>query len=115
MSRPVIRDWLYRSGDIFLPREYVDMLDTYIFNTRYVYMNVWSLLHGLSGVLFAFVFRRATLTHWILVHTLWELWQVFIGMTPLTVRGLLDTVLDTVMSILGFLAAKKIGVQKQDV
>jgi hypothetical protein len=108
MSRPVIRDWLYRSGDIFLPRKYVDLLDTYIFNTPYVYMNVWSLLHGLSGVLFALVVRRATLTDWFIVHTLWELWQVFIGMTPLTLRGAIDTVMDTAISMLGFLAAEKI-------
>lgn len=29
MGAPVMRDWLYRSG-LFLPRKYVEYLDTYI-------------------------------------------------------------------------------------
>jgi hypothetical protein len=37
----------------------------------------------------------------VLVHTLWELWQKFIGMTKWDLRGSIDTVVDTIMHLIG--------------
>lgn len=109
MSRPVLRDWLYQSGDVFLPRKYVDMLDTYIINTPLFYLNVWSFLHLLSGVVFRLVFPKLSVLAYVIGHSLWELWQIYIGMTPLTLRGGIDVVVDTLMGVLGYSLASKIS------
>ena len=36
------------------------------------------------------------------IHTIWEAWQVLITRTPNTQRGKVDTVVDTVLFLLGF-------------
>ena len=109
MGNPVIRNWLYQSGDIFLPRKYVDMLDGYIVgtDTSLFYMNYWSLLHGLSGFLFSFFFdSKNVYFYFFLAHSLWEVWQVYIGMTPLSLRGFIDVTVDTLMGFLGIYIQK---------
>jgi hypothetical protein len=62
--------------------------------------------HFFSGVFFACLvvwFRiPSPLLTYVLVHTLWELWQIAIGMTPLSPRGYLDIVVDTVVGVLGY-------------
>lgn len=88
-----------------MPRRYVDKLDTYAFNTRYVYMNGWSFLHFLSGVFLALLFDM-TLAQYVAIHTIWEAWQVYIGMTPLTLRGGIDVCVDTVLGAAGFCLVK---------
>jgi hypothetical protein len=40
------------------------------------------------------------------IHTLWELWQKFIGMTKWDLRGAIDTVVDTIMCLAGMLAVR---------
>ena len=99
MGEPILRNWLYRSGDIFLPRKYVDKLDKYIIgnDTSVMYLNYWSLMHLLSGVLFP----SENYLYYFIVHSLWELWQIFIGMTPLNLRGFIDIIVDTLMGLLG--------------
>lgn len=105
MGEPVIRDWLYRSGDIFLPRKYVDVLDTYVIgNDRsLVYINYWTFMHFLSGVFFAWLtpYPKDVFFHFFVVHTLWEMWQIAIGMTPMSARGFVDTLMDTLVGLLG--------------
>jgi hypothetical protein len=104
MGEPVMRDWFYRSGDIFLPRKYVDMLDTYIVGskTSNFYLNYWTVLHGLSGLLFAYFFdSKNVYFQFFIAHSLWELWQIFIGMTPINLRGFIDIVVDTLAGFSG--------------
>lgn len=101
-------DWIYRSGDIWLPAPVVEVLDRYIVGdkTTLFYLNGWHINHFFSGVFFAclvFWFRiPSPLLTYIVVHTLWELWQIAIGMTPLTLRGMLDILVDTGVGILGY-------------
>jgi hypothetical protein len=78
-----------------------------------VYITNWTVVHFGSGVLTALLFRptmsfSALLALGLLIHTLWELWQILIGMTHIaTLRGKVDTVVDTVAYMLGlFLFAK---------
>ena len=60
----------------------------------------------LSGAL---LFPFVTLLGYVGLHTAWELWQVYIGMTPLTLRGGIDVVVDTLMGVLGYSLASKIS------
>lgn len=100
--------WLYRSGDLWLPKPLVTVLDTYLIGSKnsLFYLNVWHINHFLSGVFFGLfhLYGRAVpspfLTYLIL-HTLWELWQLWIGMTPRSIRGALDILVDTLVGVLG--------------
>jgi hypothetical protein len=100
---------LYRSGDVFLPKQVRTFLETYHVGnaTSLLYITNWTFVHFLSGVI----------TGWILVnyfpkwdyywigfwwHTLWEVWQIMIGMTPVwTARGFLDIWMDTAFFMAG--------------
>lgn len=105
MGEPVMRNWLYRSGDLFLPKRHVDALDTYLVgtDTSVFYLNYWTFLHFLSGVLFAWLtpYPRDIYLQFFVVHTLWEIWQIAIGMTPMNLRGFVDTLVDTIAGMLG--------------
>lgn len=98
----------YASGDLFLPKEVRTILETYIIgnDTSLFYITLWSFMHMLSGFLFRFI--NNSLVNYIIVHTVWEIWQIYIGMTHVdTLRGKIDVVVDTVMGIIGFIFAKK--------
>ena len=101
--------WIYKSGDLFLPKEVRTFLKQYWIgnDTSLFYITNWTFVHMLSGVLTAY-----TLSIWfpkvplfwtgLLLHTLWELWQMAIGMTPIrTLRGQVDTVVDTLAFLIG--------------
>jgi hypothetical protein len=109
---------LYRSGDAFLPERIRRFLGTFVYGSYQtpVYINYWSFMHAFSGILLALLLLRAP--QWIpfsqllnpylygfLVHTVWELWQVAIGMSrPFTAQGhngLTDIVLDTAFFMVG--------------
>jgi hypothetical protein len=100
--------WLYRSGDIWLPKTAVSYLNTYVVgNDRTLfYLNYWHGMHFLSGVFFAllqlFVVQvQHPFYVYFFLHTLWEAWQLWIGMTKQTLRGLVDIGMDTCMGLLG--------------
>ena len=120
---PTIDDILYRSGDVFLPEPVRKTLEkgVYFDNREALYINGWTGVHFLSGFIAGWLYLRyirdrPTLKdnyYWnlFLLHTLWELWQVFIGMAkPWKLEGasnLIDSIVDTVAFMLGtYLAAK---------
>jgi hypothetical protein len=101
--------WIYKSGDIFLPKEVRTFLKQYwVGNDKSIfYITNWTFVHMLSGVLTAYTlsiwFPKVSL-FWtgLLIHTLWELWQMAIGMTNIrTLRGQVDTVVDTLAFLIG--------------
>jgi hypothetical protein len=104
-----VHDMLYRSGDVFLPKPVRDILQRYWVGSdkSVFYLTNWSVIHFLSGIMTAyFLFQNKTKENIyfiaFLIHTLWELWQIFIGMTPIhTLRGQVDTVVDTVLFMAG--------------
>ncbi len=108
--------WIYRSGDIFLPPAVRRWLETYwIGNASTIfYITNWTFVHALSGVLTAHslsVWFPKLPLFWtaFVVHTLWELWQMAIGMTKYTtLRGQVDTVVDTVAFLIGVYVYTKI-------
>lgn len=98
---------LFRSGDLFLPKSLRRVLEYYYIgnDTSLVYVTNWTLIHFLTGLLIAYMFKRYKeqelyLTAFLL-HTLWELWQIYGENTPMTPRGFVDIVVDTVAYMLG--------------
>ena len=96
------------SGDLFLPQPVRRFLYTHIIGSESTifYISYWSILHMLSGILTGWVllkwFNRIPYYFTgILVHTIWELWQKFIGMTKWDLRGAIDTIMDTIMHLIG--------------
>ena len=96
------------SGDLFLPQPIKRFLYSYIIgsDSSMFYISYWSILHMLSGVLTGFIllkwFTNAPYYFTgLFVHTIWELWQKFIGMTEWDLRGAVDTAVDTIMHLIG--------------
>jgi hypothetical protein len=104
---------LYSSGDAFLPKGVRDFLDSgfYPDKTETFYINGWTGVHFILGIVTGFIFMRwfhsnkKYYFNLFIIHTLWESWQVLIGMAkPWTFSGssnLLDSIVDTVVFILG--------------
>jgi hypothetical protein len=101
--------WLYRSGDVFLPASVRAVLERYhIGNDRSLfYITNWSLVHFLSGIVTGYILYNSFPT-WsyyttgFILHGLWELWQIYIGMTKWkTLRGQIDIGVDTAMFMMG--------------
>lgn len=110
---PTLKDALYLSGDLFLPKYVRNVLEQYhLGNGRsLLYVTNWSLLHILSGLLTGYILWVYYPTYdyywsgfWI--HTFWEVWQILVKNTPYwTLRGKIDVVMDTVLFMGGMLFA----------
>jgi hypothetical protein len=119
-------DWekmIYHSGDFFLPKYIRDILNTNIYmSSNYTfYLNGWSVIHFLSGLFIGFIYliRYYKITKntinkkdkyyyfiiMLVIHTLWEIWQVIIGMSkPYNLTGdsnIIDTFVDTILFMFG--------------
>jgi hypothetical protein len=102
---------LYDSGDLFLPQTVRTFLETELIGRQQdtFYITYWSLIHGLSGILFGFVLSILNIQHYyttcLVVHTCWELWQVYIGMAhPYNTCGkgnIVDIFMDTLLFMTG--------------
>ena len=103
-----LEDILYRSGDVFLPKSIRSLLEkgVYFDNTQTFYINGWTGIHFLAGYISGIIYFKLDkpldqyFLNMVMIHTLWELWQVFIGMAkPWRLSGpsnLIDTIVDTV-------------------
>jgi len=109
-------DIFYRSGDVFLPKGVRSFLEHYhIGDSRSVfYVSNWTGVHFLSGILTGWFLLNYQpqydyyITGFIL-HTIWEFWQIFIGMTKIgTPRGQMDLVVDTVAFLIGMVVYIKL-------
>lgn len=100
---------LYSSGDLFLPDNIINLLNTYIVGDAVssYYINLWSILHLVVGLLFRFVSHDVNIAF--MTHFIWELWQVVIGMTKLNLRGVVDIINDFALFIVGFYIGEKMG------
>ena len=111
-------DWnqvIYKSGDFFIPPSIKKMLDRSIYRTSNYsfYIEVWHILHFITGLLLGLIYikfgygRNFTKYLWnlFIIHTIWEYWQVYIGMShPLRLtynNNLLDIIFDTFVFMLG--------------
>jgi hypothetical protein len=113
MATYTLHDILYRSGDLFLPDSVNKFLSTDLIGSSRdtFYISGWSILHFLSGVFIGFFYLfmkwnvRTYILNMFVLHTMWECWQILIGMSrPYTLTGrgnLMDTVVDTVLFMIG--------------
>lgn len=114
-----LREILLHSGDIFLsPKVNKFLLTDLVGNKNETfYISNWSLVHLITGIIFGYivneylVLETSTLLidnyyfKMFILHTIWELWQVFISMSnPFKLIGhnnLIDTIVDTLLFMLG--------------
>jgi len=117
------REIIYSSGDVFLPQSLKNVLGTMLFKYPNVkedyvfYIQGWSIVHFVSGVLFGYFYLKLgwNITNYyynaFVVHTLWEIWQIAIGMSkPLMLSGrnsTVDIIVDTIMFMIGAYVSKK--------
>lgn len=97
-------------GDLFLPTEIRDFLETYLIGSdkSVFYVSIWSIIHLISGIFTGYylidykkyAFKESLYIGFIL-HTMWEFWQYIITNTPRSLRGLVDTIVDTVLFMFG--------------
>lgn len=106
---PTLKDVLFLSGDLFLPKPVRSFLEHYwIGNDKsLVYVTNWSLVHFVSGIIVGWILLRYFAEYsyywtafWI--HTFWEIWQVLVSNTPWwTLRGWVDVGMDTLLFMAG--------------
>jgi hypothetical protein len=108
---PTIEDVLFRSGDLFLPKQVRNILEYYYIgnNNSILYVTNWTIVHFLSGILVAWYLfgKMNTFNVYIysfVIHTLWEIWQIIGKNTPIsTLRGQVDVLVDTISYMIGVL------------
>jgi hypothetical protein len=110
-------DWekmIYHSGDFFLPKPIKQTLDKNIYMTQNYsfYINGWTIIHYLSGMILGAIYlylgKQISFFYYynlFIIHTIWELWQMLIGMSkPWLLTGdsnLIDTFVDTIVFMFG--------------
>jgi hypothetical protein len=120
MSLPSYEDILFRSGDLFLPKKLRNFLEYYyIGNSKSVfYFTNWSIIHFLSGLVSAIYLLKhkysvnEVISISFIIHSIWELWQIYGENTPIyTLRGKIDVLVDTLcymIGVVGWLYWKKV-------
>lgn len=120
MSSFSLNKLIYNSGDVFLPKEVRDLLakGIYFDSTSTFYLNGWTLLHFISGIVVGYIYiyynKPLNIYYYklFIIHTIWELWQMLIGMSkPWKLTGnsnLLDTIVDTLVFMLGGYVIKQL-------
>lgn len=115
-----LEDLLYKSGDVFLPKPVKQLLDAPLYRRKYkiydFYINGWTFLHVLSGILIGYLYLRRGLSSYeyyytmLATHTIWETWQIIIGMSkPFSMTGdnsRIDIIVDTLAFLCGAYIAK---------
>lgn len=104
---------LFRSGDLFFGPEARRFLETFLYGSYEsdIYITYWSVLHFISGILTFYVLHTyvSNIKHpysvGLILHTLWELWQVYIcSSRPWNWKGhngFTDLIMDTLLFMLG--------------
>jgi hypothetical protein len=113
MNNIYLRDIIYNSGDVFLPEKVKNILGTDLIGSskKTFYVSGWSIVHLISGIIIGYIYlylkwdiKLYTFKLFIL-HTIWEIWQILIGMSkPYKLTGrsnLIDIIIDTVFFMSG--------------
>ena len=108
-----IQNIIYYSGDVFLPEKVKNILGMDFIGTskKTIYVSGWSIVHLMNGIIFGYLYlyfkldRRFYISKLFILHTMWEFWQMLIGMAkPYKLTGrsnLIDTLMDTLFFMLG--------------
>jgi hypothetical protein len=106
----------FRSGDLFLNKRMRKFLETFLIGSydSSIYITYWSILHFISGIITSYILHiyAPNIQHPYSVgfagHTLWEGWQVYIGMSrPWNWKGhngFTDFTMDTALFMAGMYA-----------
>ena len=117
------KDWLhkviYSSGDVFLPEKIKNILGMNLIGTseKTFYISGWSIVHLINGIIIGYIYlhfkwnSRLYILNLFIIHTIWEFWQILIGMAkPYKLIGrsnLIDTIMDTILFMLGAYIVRK--------
>ena len=116
-----LEDVLFRSGDVFLPKQVHHVLERYHYggDQSLLYLTNWSLVHAVSGIIVGWILllRYPAMSYYwtgFWVHNAWEAWQILVKNTPYwTWRGRLDVVTDTVFFMGGMLLVARLFTGKR--
>jgi VanZ family protein len=113
MNKIYLQNIIYNSGDVFLPEKIKNILGTDLIGTskKTFYVSGWSIVHFINGIIFGYLYLyfnydvRLYTYKMFIIHTIWEFWQMLIGMSkPYELVGrsnLVDTIMDTIFFMLG--------------
>jgi hypothetical protein len=114
-----LQNIIYSSGDVFLPEKVKNILGTDLIgdSKKTFYVSGWSMVHLFSGIIFGYLYLyfkgndRLYFLNLFILHTIWEFWQMLIGMAkPYKLTGrssLIDSIMDTLFFMLGAYSVKR--------
>ena len=104
---PGVSQFFWNLGGAFLPEKVHKVLDKPWFKIKGAEIGGWSAFHFLMGVLTA-LFINSYICAFV-IHTVWEAYQVAIGMTKLQYSSARwDTLFDTIFYMVGFFVGKQL-------
>ena len=118
INKKYIQNIIYNSGDVFLPEKVKDILGRDLIGNskKTFYVSGWSIVHLINGIIIGYLYlyfkgdSRFYFFKLFIMHTLWECWQMLIGMAkPYKLTGrsnLIDTIMDTLFFMLGAYIAR---------
>jgi hypothetical protein len=119
MNKKNIEKIIYGSGDMFLPEKIKNKLNRDLIGdtNKTFYLSSWSIFHLIIGIISGYIYiyfnwdMRVYTFKMFILHTIWELWQMLIGMSnPFKLTGrsnLVDTIMDTILFMLGAYIVRK--------
>jgi hypothetical protein len=119
MNKIYLQNIIYNSGDAFLPEKIKNILGTDLIGTssKTFYVSGWSIVHIINGIIIGYIYlyftgdRRLYTFKLFIIHTIWEFWQILIGMAkPYKLTGrsnLIDSIMDTIFFMLGAYIVRK--------
>ena len=118
MDYKLLKNIIYNSGDVFLPDNIKKILSYDIIGShkKTFYISGWSIVHFINGIVFGYLYlflkydKKYYIIKLFMLHTLWEFWQIIIGMSrPYSLSGrsnLIDTIVDTIVFMGGAIISK---------
>ena len=122
IDKKYIQNIIYNSGDVFLPEKIKKILGTDLIGTskKTFYVSGWSIVHLINGIIFGYLYlyfkgdNRLYMFKLFIVHSIWEFWQMLIGMSkPYKLTGrsnIVDTIMDTIFFMLGAYIVRKVKI-----
>jgi hypothetical protein len=126
MTYNQIKKIIYNSGDVFLPDNIKQILTYDIIGShkKTFYISGWSIVHFINGIIVGYLYlylhydKKYYIINLFILHTLWEFWQIIIGMArPYSLSGrsnLIDTFVDTLLFMTGALITKNFSYTNKD-
>ena len=119
MNKIYLQNIIYNSGNTFLSEKVKNILGTDLIGTskKTFYVSGWSIVHFINGLIIGYIYlyfkgdSRFYIFKLFIIHTIWEFWQMLIGMSkPYKLTGrsnLIDTIMDTILFMSGAYLVRK--------